>query len=163
MTLRRNYIFSNQITLDQVKSQLRSYVDNTLNFAHSFYKDELFTQKPSIFLPVEFQFALYLKRALTSFQQGEKATYFANLKSALAVYHPAVSLVKRLIFDYELQQKTNYQQQNEFNQLAEQIKLKIQLLIESGQKQAALPLIKSLAELIPDDSEVIKLMNQANS
>lgn len=163
MTLRRNYIFSNQITLDQVKSQLRSYVDNTLNFAHSFYKDELFTQKPSIFLPVEFQFALYLKRALTSFQQGEKANYFTNLKSALAVYHPAVSLVKRLIFDYELQQKTNYQQQNEFNQLAEQIKIKIQLLIESGQKQAALPLIKSLAELIPDDSEVIKLMNQANS
>lgn len=163
MTLRRNYIFNNQVTLDEVKSQLQSYVDNTLIFAHSFYKDELFTQKPSIFLPVEFQFALYLKRALISFQQGEKAVYFANLKSALAVYHPAVSLIKRLIFEYELQQRTNNQQQNEFNQLAEQIKLKIQVLIESGQKQAALPLIKSLAELIPNDSEIIKLMNQVNS
>ncbi|MFT9274051.1 MAG: glycosyltransferase [Liquorilactobacillus nagelii] len=160
ITLRRDYIFSNQVILDDVKKQLQPYIANVLAFAHSFYKDKLFTNKPSIFLPTEFQFALYLKRALAALDAGKQADYFASLKTALNIYHPANSLIKRLITNFDIQQKKDAQNQEEFEQLATQIKIKIRALIAAGQSQTALPLLKSLVELVPGDSEVINLLQQ---
>jgi glycosyltransferase involved in cell wall biosynthesis len=160
MTLRRNYILSNQVILEDIKKQLKFYIENALAFAHTFYKDELFTDKPSIFLPAEFQFALYLKKALIALAAGKQADYFALLKSALDVYHPANSLIKRLITTFDIQQKKAAQDQQEFSQLATQIKIKIRALIAAGQKKAALPLLKSLIEIVPDDTEARTLLQQ---
>jgi hypothetical protein len=44
--------------------------------------------------------------------------------------------------------------------LATQIKTKIRALIAAGQKKAALPLLKSLIEIIPDDTEACTLLQQ---
>ncbi|MFT8458982.1 MAG: glycosyltransferase [Liquorilactobacillus ghanensis] len=160
MTLRRNYILSNQVLLENVKNQLKPYIQNALAFAHIFYKDELFTDKPSIFLPVEFQFALYLDKALTALDNEKQADYFALLKAALEIYHPANHLIKRLIANFDIQQKKDIQNQQEFEQLATQIKIKIRALIAGKQQQAALPLLKTLADIIPNDPEVTKLLQQ---
>jgi hypothetical protein len=82
------------------------------------------------------------------------------LKSALDVYHPANSLIKRLITTFDIQQKKAAQDQQEFSQLATQIKIKIRALIAAGQKKAALPLLKSLIEIVPDDTEASTLLQQ---
>lgn len=50
--------------------------------------------------------------------------------------------------------------QQEFNQLAAQIKIKIRALIAADQKQVALPLLKSLVEIVPNDSEATDLLHQ---
>ncbi|MFT8460161.1 MAG: glycosyltransferase [Liquorilactobacillus ghanensis] len=160
MTLRRNYILSNQILLENVKNQLKPYIQNTLSFAHTIYRNELFTDKPSIFLPAEFQFALYLDKALKALDNEKQAAYFALLKAALEIYHPANHLIKRLIANFDLQQKKDIQNQQEFQQLAANIKIKIRALIAGKQQQAALPLLKTLADIIPNDPEVTKLLQQ---
>ncbi|AUJ33014.1 MAG: glycosyltransferase [Liquorilactobacillus nagelii] len=160
MNLRQTYLFSNQILLTDIYREIDNYVCDSLNFAHKIYNVENFQLNLNNLLPANFKFAYYLHSALSSKKMQNEVNYLKNLNLALKAYPKGNLLIKKLIFNFDNKLKKVKHNQQEFNQLAAQIKIKIRALIAADQKQVALPLLKSLVEIVPNDSEATDLLHQ---
>ncbi|MFT9452291.1 hypothetical protein, partial [Liquorilactobacillus ghanensis] len=160
MAMRENYLFSNQIVLSDIYREIGNYIKDSLDFAHTLYQKECFQPEPSNLLPEKYKFVFYLDHAFKAKNKKDTAKFFKNLRIALECAPQANSLIKRLISNFTVKQQKNTQEQQEFQQLAANIKIKIRALIAGKQQQAALPLLKTLADIIPNDPEVTKLLQQ---
>ena len=162
MALRHKYLFSRDITINMVKSQIEKYVINVTSFAKSIYRLDFLSKNSYLLLPGEIRFGLLLNEAIEERQNGHIDRYFAKLHQGLNAYEIADRLVGLLLEEYSDEQSKQQHIVDEMKTLGSQVKVKILELIQQEKFEQAKPLALELADLLPDDLEVKDLLVLCN-
>jgi glycosyltransferase involved in cell wall biosynthesis len=161
IVLRRTYLFSNFTTISQINQQLPLYIEDALTFGEKVYSKGLFNSKNGYdLLPSEFKFVLSMKRALNYRKEKDFTAYLKQLRTALKVYPAAKYLIGKLKWQVAIKVSKQDQVDRKFQALGKQVKAQIMQLLLNGQSPAALPLVKQLAQLMPDDPETKGLLHE---
>lgn len=161
IVLRRAYLFNNFTTIDEIKDQLPFYIEDALQLGQQIYSSELFENAAGEkLLPSEFKFVLQMKQALEYEKQKNYVAYLKKLRQALKTSPNSSYMISKLKWQVAIQTTKQDKANQEFLMLGKQVKNQIMQLLLSGQSQAALPLVKQLAQLMPNDPETKGLLRE---
>lgn len=108
-------------------------------------------------VPGEYQMACHLGNAVALEQEGKTIEALKEAKYAAQFYEPGAPLVsmyaKAIQAEMEAREAEQKKNRMELEQLSEQVKRKAEEMLEQGQTEAALSIIKQLQNLVPDDEE----------
>ncbi|MFT8406869.1 MAG: glycosyltransferase [Liquorilactobacillus sp.] len=162
--LHRQYLFSDFATISEIQSELPEYLNETISLSKSIYSSLVFLDQTKVdLLPVEFRFALMMKEALNCAAEKNLKQYLKLLRNSLDVFPAAKFMISKLKWQVINENTKKAKNNNEFEKLGKQVKQQIFNLLLKGENQAALPLIKQLKELMPNDSETKSLYKEVVS
>lgn len=131
------------------------YCKTVIEYYRSFYKESCFVEGNDTVLPAKCIFALSVREALDNRTKNEADQYVKNLRKALYACPEFSRIIGKLLKDFE---KHKTQTSNiEFAQLGEQVKTQIKMLVSQGQYMEAYPILMKLIQMLPNDTELLKL------
>ncbi|KRM86271.1 hypothetical protein FD21_GL001721 [Liquorilactobacillus vini DSM 20605] len=137
------------------------YIEDALQLGQQIYSSELFENAAGEkLLPSEFKFVLQMKQALEYEKQKNYVAYLKKLRQALKTSPNSSYMISKLKWQVAIQTTKQDKANQEFLMLGKQVKNQIMQLLLSGQSQAALPLVKQLAQLMPNDPETKGLLRE---
>ena len=146
-------LLEEQLREEEFMKQLDNYVNTVISFYNKFYKKEAFEEKKRKFLPAELAFSLYYTQS-----KEEGQDQIECLKKAKNVYPRMIVVIKRLM-EYLLKRcdQEHSAISPEFQQLGQQVKEQVKDMMQKGLYGAAFPVVTQLAQLLPNDLEVLRL------
>lgn len=146
---------------EELTDMLEEYCFNIMEFYKGLYREEMFWKENSRYLPDECQFASAVLRALDTFGKGQMAEAVRLFGEALHL-QPSMTGVITEFFRQAARQMDNpaCQAEEEFRQLAGQMKDMVNTLLAAGQTAQAEEILDQLLPLLPEDLEVIRIRQE---
>ncbi len=137
---------------------LAGYIQCVLSYYNGQYRGDMFLDEKRDLLPEECRFAVLVSDALTCIEEQKFPEAVHLFGSALRFYPIMTSVIHEVI--RLLKNRINNPALNagdEFQTLAGQMKDSLAVLIEQGQYAQALPVMRQLCTLLPEDLELLRL------
>ena len=138
---------------------LDGFYSKMWDFFARIYREEMFECGMATVLPPEAAFAVYIRLAAQSRQEGDSDAYPRMLLKAAECYPPMKEWCKVLL-QKEKEERLSGRTQaedTEFMVLAGRMKQKVRELLDTGNHEAARQLILQLEKLLPGDAELAAL------
>lgn len=140
---------------------LREYSERSIAFYHEIYQSEVFDKMESL-LPLDCRFSTRMLEVLNAIERAEYEKAVSGMSTLYDIYPNMKLLMKRyllLLKDYiEEENRERDEAQSELQLLAEQIREKIEVLIQAGQQDIARNMAEQLQQMIPDDTKTEELL-----
>lgn len=151
------------VIIEDIEEGLREYARCLTTLCGRLYQPEVIRNMPDV-LSAECQVAYYIQDMLESMEQKRYDKAVEAIKAVRKLMPGLDSVMKRYLTwlnrQMEQQNREARQAAGEFQILARQIKTKIRGLIEAGQREAALGVVKQLEALLPGDAELQRWKEQ---
>ena len=154
----------NKDNFEELQKCFRNYSEKCLAFYGQFFKENAFAGEMAL-LPPECRVAVRLRDLLEAQQTGEREEISECLRNAVGVFpdfDDAIKAYTRLYAEWEKRRLEEEQISPEMRALAEQIKLKVQDLLEQNLIIEALQVVQQLKAFMPNDPEIIELERQVS-
>ena len=152
--------------IQDIEAGLREYADCLTTLCDRLYRPETIEQTPDV-LSVECQAAYHMRDMLEEMEAGRYDRAVESIKVIRSLMPGLDSVMKRYLTwlngEMERQNQEAKQAAGEFQILARQIKTKVRVLIDAGQKEAALGVVKQLEPLLPGDAEIRRWKEQLSA
>lgn len=145
----------------ELLSALSDYAECILSYYKGLYREELFQKSRWNLLPDDCKFALLTSDALNNIAKQRLTESVKAFRHALPFY-PALTGAVHEVIRY-LKNSMNNPASNageEFQQIAEQMKSTLALLIGQQQYKEAVSVMEQLCRLLPEDLELLRLRQE---
>lgn len=152
----------NNVDFDKLQEAFRTFSDTTLAFYSQFFKDAAFEGEMPL-LPAECRAAVRFRELLDAQLADDRKRIGEALKKVVGVFPGFDEAVKAYVKLYAEWEKARLEEARitpEMRALAEQIKGKVQELLEQNLVIEALQVVQQLKTFIPNDPDIAALEKQ---
>jgi hypothetical protein len=143
----------------QICQQLEEFADCNLRFANHIYTEEAFSGEMEM-MEENCRAAVWIRR-MADCESNDWNGRLGNLRQAAKVWPPlgeTVKLAATLIGEeQERQDEEADAAGKELQQMAQEVKKQVAVLMDAGMYAEALGIVRQLREMLPGDKEVVKL------
>lgn len=146
---------------EELTDMLEKYCSGIMEFYKGLYREEMFREENSNYLPAECRFAVIALKALDRFWKGKTPEAVRLFGEALHI-DPSMTGVITEFFRQAARQMDNPASQagDEFLRLAGQMKDMLNTLLAAGQTAQADDILNQLLPLLPEDLELIRIRQE---